>query len=266
MNATAPRIEAYARTSSMPFSRVLGAYLAEVKCELMHGLRSPQMMVFTLIFPVMFYLLVGFVFGPFRHPNPDMRAYVLIGFIIMATMTPGFSSFSWALALEREKGLYTLRRALPMPAAANVIAKAAMALLCVAIVTPVLMVVGMLIGHVELSLAQMAAVWGLGLAGALPFCALGFFIGMHASARAVPVFVNMSLIPMLYLSGALFPSPEGFGWIARLTPPFYLQQAMLAAAGLPHQFLVGSFVHAAVLAGLTVVFTMLTVRRFRFVG
>ena len=91
--------------------------------------------------------------------------------------------------------------------------------------------------------------WDLALAGALPFCALGFFIGMHASARAVPAFVNLSFIPMLYLSGALFPSPEGFGWLARLTPPFYLQQAMLAAAGLPHQFLVGPLVHIAVLEG-----------------
>jgi ABC-2 type transport system permease protein len=266
MNAIVPHVGAYADTGKMPRSRVLRAYLAEVRCELTHGLRSPQMTVFTLLFPVMFYLLVAFVFGPFRHPNPDMRAYVLIGFIIMATMTPGFTSFSWALALEREKGLYTLRRALPMPAAANIVAKAAMALLCVAIVTPVLMVLGMLIGQVELSFPQMASVWTLALAGALPFCALGFFIGMHASARAVPVFVNLLLIPMLYLSGVLFPSPEGFSWIARLMPPFYLQQAMLAVAGLPHQFLVGPLVHMAVLGGLTALFTGLTVRRFRVVG
>ena len=250
----------------MPRARVLGAYLAEVKYELLHGARSPQMVVFTLLFPLMFYLLVGFVFRVFRHPDPHMRTYMLVGFVIMATMTPGLSSFAGALAVEREKGLHTLRRALPMPVAANFIAKAVMALLCVAIVIPVLMTVGALIGRVDLSFARMAAILGLALAGAAPFCALGFFIGVYASARAVPAFVNLTMIPMLYLSGALFPLPEGLGWVARFAPPFYLQQLMLAAADVPHQFIVGPVVHGAVLIGLTIVLTVSAVRRFRLTG
>ena len=253
-------------SGTMPRLRVIGAFLAQTKYELLHSMRSPQMVVFTVLFPLMFYLLAGFVFGPFRHPEPHMRSYVLIGFVVMAAMTAGFSSFAGVLAVEREKGLYALRRALPMPAGADLIAKTLVALLCVASVVPALMAIGASLGNVQLSLRQSASIAALAVAGALPFCALGFCIGMYASARAVPAVVNLLMIPMLYLSGALFPLPDSLGWLARLTPPFYLQQLMLAAAGVPHRFVVSPVGHAAVLAGITIVFAALALRRFRLVG
>jgi ABC-2 type transport system permease protein len=246
--------------------QVVDAYLAQAKYELLHSMRSPQLVVFTVLFPLMFYLLVGFVFGPFRHPDTQMRSYVLVGFIIMAVMTPGFSSFSGVLAVDRETGLYALRRALPMPAGADVAAKASVALLCVALVVPALMAVGAWLGNVELTLRQLTKILGLALAGAVPFCALGFFVGMHASARAVPAVVNLLMIPMLYLSGALFPLPQSLGWLTPFTPPFYLQQLMLAAAGVPHRFVGSPLAHAALLTGMTIVFAALALRRFRAVG
>jgi ABC-2 type transport system permease protein len=261
MNAVPLNLE-----GAMPRFRVIGAYLAQAKCELLQSMRSPQMVVFTVLFPLMFYLLVGLVFGPFRHPDTHMRSYVLIGFIIMAVMTPGFSSFAGVLAVEREKGLYALRRALPMPVGADVVAKASVALLCVALVVPALMAVGAWLGNVELTLRQLATILGLALAGALPFCALGFFIGMHASARAVPAIVNLLMIPMLYLSGALFPLPAGLDWLTQFMPPFYLQQLMLTTAGIPHRLVVSTIGYAAVLLGITIVFGALALRRFRFVG
>ena len=267
MSVTVARIDpSQASSGAMPRLRVIGAYLAQTKYELVHGIRSPELVVFTVLFPLMFYLLAGFVFGPFRHPDAQMRNYVLIGFIIMAAMTPGFSSFSGVLAMERETGLYALRRALPMPAGADVAAKAAVALLCVALVVPTLMAVGAWLGNVELTLRQLTTILGLSLAGALPFCAMGFFIGMYASARAVPAVVNLLMIPMLYLSGALFPLPPSLGWLTPFTPPFYLQQLMLAAAGAPNRFVGGPLTHAALLTGITTVFAALALRRFRSVG
>jgi ABC-2 type transport system permease protein len=250
----------------MPRLRVIGAYLAQAKYELLHSIRTPQMVVFTVLFPLMFYLLAGFLFGPFRHPDTHMRSYVLIGFIIMAVMTTGVASFSGVLAVERETGLYALRRALPMPVGADVVAKASVALVCVGGVVPALMAVGAWLGHVELTLRQLASILALALAGTVPFCALGFFIGMHASARAVPAVVNLLMIPTLYLSGALFPVPPGLVWLTKFTPPFYLQQLMLAEAGVPHRFVANALGHAAVLVGITTVFSALALRRFRLVG
>jgi ABC-2 type transport system permease protein len=251
---------------SMPWRRVLGAYLAEVHGELLHAIRSPQMVVFTMLFPVMFYLLAGFVFGPFHHPDTHVRTYVLIGFIIMATMTAGLSPFAGPLPVERETRLFALRRALPMPIGADIAAKMVTALLCLAAVVPVLMALGLLFGNVELSPGNMTVIGALALGGAVPFCGVGFLIGVHASARAVPAVVNLVMIPMLYLSGALFPLPEGVAWMRYFMPPFYLQQLMLAAAGLPAQFVISPFAHAAALLGMVIACVALSLRRFRLIA
>lgn len=250
-------------SGTMMRQQVIGAFFAQAKCELLQSVRSPQMVVFTVLFPIMFYLLAGFLFGPFQHPEPRMRSYVLIGFVVMAATTSGFSSFAGVLAVEREKGLLALRRALPMPVGADLVAKTLVALVCVASVVAVLMGIGAWLGRVELSLRQLASICTLAMAGALPFCALGFFIGMYTSARAVPAVANLLMIPMLYLSGALFPMPDRLGWLPPLTPPFYLQQLMLAAAGGPHRFVGNPLAHVAVLTGITIVFAALALRRFR---
>jgi ABC-2 type transport system permease protein len=250
-----------ARTMSR--GRVLLAYVAQARCELLQGVRSPQMIVFTVLFPIMFYLLAGVVFGPFRHPDPNIRLYVLVGFITMAVMTSGFSSFAGVLPIERETRLYALRRAMPMPAGADIAAKMTTALLSVAVLVPVLIALGRTVGNVELSPGEIASIWTLALIGAVPFCALGCLIGMYTSARAVPAVANLTMIPMLYLSGALFPLPESLGWLSRAMPPFYLQQLLLAATGAPHRFVVSPWLHVAVLLGLATTFALLTLSRFR---
>lgn len=246
--------------------RVIAAFLAQAKYELLQGMRSPQMVVFTALFPLMFYLLAGFVILPRQHPDSRWRSYVLIGFVVMTAMTSGLAGFAGVLAVEREKGLLALRRALPMPAGADLVAKTFVSLMCVASVVPVLMGIGAWFGGVELSLRQLASIHALAMAGALPFCALGFFIGMYASARALPAVANLVMIPMLYLSGALFPLPDRLSWLMPLTPPFYLHQLMLSTAGAPHRFIGSPLAHAAVLTGITIAFAALALRRFRAVG
>jgi ABC-2 type transport system permease protein len=95
--------------------------------------------------------------------------------------------------------------------------------------------------------------------GSAPFCALGFLIGSLASAKSAPAFVNLLYLPMIYLSGILFPLPKSAEWIAHLSPAYHLDQIALAAVWAPHAGI--PLVHAAVLAAITVVFTAFAVRR-----
>jgi ABC-2 type transport system permease protein len=120
---------------------------------------------------------------------------------------------------------------------------------------------------VTLTPAQMLRIWGLALLGSLPFCAIGLFLGMHVSERAATPVINMCMIPMLYLSGSFMPLPKAFAGMAAFTPPYYLQQIMLAVVGNPHHFLGGSVtVHWLILAAILVFFTLITVRSFRTHG
>ena len=254
-------------TASMPPGRMLAAYLYEARCELVRVFRSPAVVVFVLLFPVLFYLLVGVVFGLFRNPNPHVTRYTFIGFAVMATMVPGFSGFGSLLAIERGSGLHILRRALPMPALANLLGKTLMSVMCVALAIPALLLIGTLFGQLSLTPKQMLSIWALALVGSLPFCAIGLFIGIHVSERAATAVINLCFIPMLYLSGSFMPLPKSFESIANFTPPFYLQQIMLGALDEPHSYVGGSVaVHWLILGTVLAVFTLLSARRFRAYG
>ena len=115
------------------------------------------------------------------------------------------------------------------------------------------------LGHLRMSAGPLLVLSVVEIAGSLPFCALGFLIGTISSVKSAPAFVNLLYLPMLYLSGILFPLPKSVEWIAYLSPAYHLSQAVRAAIGAPATGLLS--IHLAVLAGVTVAFTAFAVRR-----
>jgi ABC-2 type transport system permease protein len=139
----------------------------------------------------------------------------------------------------------------------------AMSMLFVAVIMVTMFVAG-LAGHVRFSAAQMLSASAVNILGALPFCAMGFFIGTLASGKSAPAFVNLAYLPMIYLSGFLIPLPKSMHWVEVMSPAYHLNQSVLAAIGVPFEGSV--WVHVAVLAGVTVILTLLSVRRMVRVG
>jgi ABC-2 type transport system permease protein len=120
------------------------------------------------------------------------------------------------------------------------------------------------LGHLKLAASQWTLLALTAVAGAVPFCAMGLFVGSLASAKSAPAFVNLLYLPMIYLSGILFPLPASMRWIALASPAYHLSQAARAAMGVASE---GSpAVHLAVLAGVTVVFAGLALRRLERAG
>ena len=247
--------------AALPMSRarVWRAYAVEAKFESLRMLRAPAFAGPFLLLPAGLYVLFGvFLFGPAIAKDPQAALFLFMGFTIMGVMGPGMFGFGVGVSMEREHGLLQLKRALPAPAAAPLLAKMLMSMLFVAIVMASMAAVAPL-GHLPLSAARILAVSLISILGSAPFCALGFFIGSLASAKSAPAFVNLLYLPMIYLSGILFPLPKSAQWIAYLSPAYHLDQIALASIWAPHSG--APAMHIAVLAGVTVVFTALAVRR-----
>jgi hypothetical protein len=128
------------------------------------------------------------------------------------------------------------------------------------------------IGKVPLTFLQALELFVINVLGALPFCAIGMFVGSLVSGQASPAIVNLIFLPMAFLSGLWLPlqfMPKFLADIAPAWPAFHLAQMALATVGAPS---VGSFSgHVAVLAGITLVFFLLAMRRmhgsgFRLLG
>jgi ABC-2 type transport system permease protein len=173
-------------------------------------------------------------------------------------MGPGMFGFGITVATERESGLLQLKRALPAPPAASLLAKILMSMLFVAIIMASMAAAAPL-GHLRLPVGPMLSFSLVCILGSLPFCGLGFFIGSLASTKSAPAFVNLLYLPMIYLSGILFPLPKSAQWIAYLSPAYHLDQIALAVLGGPSSG--APAIHALILAAVTVAFTALAVRR-----
>jgi ABC-2 type transport system permease protein len=243
----------------MQRSRLLRAYAIEAKYESLRMLRSPAFAGPFLLLPVALFLLFGaLLFGSEIAKDPKAALFVFMGFLVLGVMGPGMFGFGITVATERTQGLLQLKRALPTPVGATLLAKMFMAMLFVAIIMASMAAAAPL-GHVRLSALQLFGLSVVGVLGSVPFCALGFFIGSLVSAKSAPAFVNLLYLPMIYLSGIMFPLPKSAEWIAHLSPAYHLEQAALAVIGAPSK---GAFgVHVAVLVGVSVIFTVFAVRR-----
>lgn len=248
--------------------RLINAYVTEAKYAFLRFMRLPAFMIPTLLFPLFFYLLIGFVFGAFKGKSSeiDLPIYLFCGFATMSAMTPGMFGFGVGFAVDREQGLLTLKRALPMPPLAALVGSVVMSVLATFLAATVLAVVATLAGIIELPLTTLIAVLLTVALGAIPFCALGLMLGSFASGRAAPVIVNILYILLLYFSGLFIQLPKALQSVVTVSPAFYLHQLALSAAHTKNFMVVGPLTHIAVLLGVTVLCLTVSARRLTRVG
>ncbi|MDF4001889.1 ABC transporter permease [Luteibacter sp. PPL201] len=246
---------------AMSAGRVFNAYLEEARAECLRYLRNPGFLLPTLLFPAAFYVMFGIVMA-----QPDRAAaarYLLASYGTFGVMSPGLFGFGVSLALERDTGLLTLKRALPMPPGAYLAGKMCMALLVAAMVATLLLGLATFAAHVDLPPSRIAAFYLVEVVGALPFCALGLMLGTVVKGQGAPGVVNLVYLPMAFLAGLWFPlsmMPGVLRDIAPLWPAYHLDQLALAAVGLGEG---GIGIHVLVLAGYTAVFVTIAARRLR---
>jgi ABC-2 type transport system permease protein len=161
--------------------------------------------------------------------------------------------------LERDSGLLTFKRALPMPSVGPLIAKAFFAMLLICTLEMLLTTEAVLFAKLQLTAAQYAGVWLVCLLGSLPFAAIGLFMGASLSGTAANGLVTGVYMTMAMLGGLLFPLPPNFAWVALFSPAFYLSQLGSYAAGMPT--LVDPLFPCALFGAITLVFGWLAMRR-----
>ena len=248
-------------TEAMPRALVFNAYVQEARSELLRYLRNPGFVLPVILFPTAFYLMFGVVLA--RANASGMATYLLASYGTFGVMSPGLFGFGVSLAMERDNGLLTLKRALPMPPAAYLLGKMLMAMIAAAMVIVLLLVLAVGVAHVPLTLGQAAALLLTGTLGVLPFCALGMLVGTMIKGQGAPGMLNLVYLPMSFLSGLWVPLqvlPTTLQQIAPLWPSYHLDQIALHALGVTN---VPVTQHVLVLCGFTVGFLWLAARRLR---
>ncbi len=241
---------------------LLRVLVLEAHAECLRLLRTPAFSVPVIGFPLLFYVLFGVLLAPARASTAEGQM-LLAAFTVFGVMAPGLFGLGVTLAMDRDRGLLTLKRALPMPPGAYLTAKLIMAMLFAATISLLLMLLAITVGHVVLELLQYCELLTLAMFGVLPFCGLGLLIGAFVKGQAAPAVINLIYLPMSFLSGVLLPLaalPHLFSELAPLWPAYHLAQLALSVVGRG-----GSRpgVHALALAGMTVLFFCIARGRLR---
>jgi ABC-2 type transport system permease protein len=275
---TLPLQSAISGKLGMSKARTWRAYATEVKFECMRALRAPAFSIPFLLLPITLYVLFGVLLaGSMSHGDATVAKIMFVNWSVFGVMGPGMFGFGMFVATEREQGLLTLKRALPMPAGASLLAKMVMSMLFAAIVMLTLIAAALVIGHPGLSFGQYCGIVALNIAGSVPFSAVGLFIGTRASAKSAPAFANLAYLPFMHLGGLFYPLPKSVQPLEFISPAFYLDKLGLRLADAPNLDRLagglsgpssygGPLLYFAVLAGVTILFAALAIRRLARVG
>jgi ABC-2 type transport system permease protein len=247
----------------MPVGRMLGAYLAEIRSECLRYMRNPGFLLPLTLFPTVFYLMFGVLMN---HGSGEAARYLLASYSAFGIMGPGLFGFGVSLAIERDGGLLTLKRALPMPPGAYLLGKMVMAMITAGFLVSLMLVLGLFVAHVPLGFAQVVMLLAMGVFGVLPFCALGMFVGTLVKGQGAPGMLNLLYLPMAFLSGLWFPLSRMPVWlqsVAPVWPSYHLNAIAQRLVGLSRAPV---WPHALVLLGVGGVLLVLAAHRLRRYG
>jgi ABC-2 type transport system permease protein len=247
---------------SMPARRVFRAYFNETKFECIGAMRTLAFAIPFLLLPLLVYLLFGVVMAAeAAAKDPGVADFLFCGFSVFAVTGPGIFGVGCGLAIERDAGLMKLKRALPAPPGSYLLAKMIMATVFATMAFTAVLITALLAGSVTLSASQFVSIAALLIIGAVPFSAMGLFIGAYTSGSVAPAVANLVYLPMLWLGGLFIPLPKFLQGQSVIWPSYHLDQLVLGAAGIREFHWASTLTSVGVLVAMTVLFGGLAVRR-----
>jgi ABC-2 type transport system permease protein len=241
---------------------MIAILVRETRGELLKVLRMPSFALPTLLFPTMLYVFFGLIFTMSRSIH--MPTWLLATYGVFGIMAPALFGFGVGVATEKGQGWLRLKRAAPVSPLVPLLARGAMAMLFAFAVFVLLATLAALFGEVRMPRADWIALALTLTVGAVPFCAMGLAAGLWLSPQAAPAVVNLTYLPLAFLSGLWIPLMVFPSWLQTLAgflPPYHLAAIALHVVGA--QPATSIPYHAAVLAAFTGAFLALAALGWR---
>lgn len=215
MTATTPTFDPAVGTSDDGLGWAIRDTIAMTGRNLTAMRRVPQVLVFSLVQPVIFVFMFRYVFGgAIQIPGQDYVDYLMPG-IFAQTVSFGAINTAVGLAEDKGKGLLERLRSLPMSRAAVLGGRVLADTVRNTVIVVLMVLIGLLVGfrtHTNL-LAVIAGIavlvfFGVALASIFVFIGLSVPNGEAAQAAAFPL-----LAPLTFASSAFVDPSSMPGWL-----------------------------------------------------
>jgi len=204
-----------------------GFNLTVLGIELRRMMRNRRTVIFTLVMPVLLYLVIGAndAYGRKHEGSGNISAYILISMAAYGAVLAATSGGAM-VANERALGWSRQLRLTPLSPVAYIATKAIVALAFGALSVVAVNVVGKLNGKAEMPTHVWIAAALIAWAGSIVFGAFGLFMGYLLPSENVMQVLGPVLAGLAALGGLWFPihSDTVLGHISVLTPIYGLAQ------------------------------------------
>lgn len=243
-----------------------GFNLTFLGIELKRKLRNRRTLIFTLVFPVAMYFVVGYRLlnepltkTPISQGGLSVAAYIMVSMALYGAMMSATSA-GGAVSIERMQGWSRQLRLTPLNPVANVATKIIAGLVLGLIAVGATYIVGAATGvrmPLDAWIGSGLAAW---LLGSLVFTALGLMVGYMIPGENTMQFVSIAVVLLSFLGGLFYPlssMPDFLQTIAKFTPVYgigELARAPLTGDGFDLLALINAVVWLVIFAGGTALF------------
>jgi ABC-2 type transport system permease protein len=229
---------------------LLTLVIARIRYENKTFFRRTQAWVFTLLFPIVFLALFGFIFdGNVEGTNVTYGQVLFSGIIGSSIMSTGFVSLAIGIAFEREQGMLKRLGGLPLPRAAYFLGKVGHVIMVTILEMAILLTMGVVLFDVTVPTSPARVVtflWVFTL-GITSASLLGIAVGGFAmSGKSAPAVVNLPYVALQLVSGVFIPFNQLPRWLSNAAGVFPLRWIVqgMRSVFLPDSFKVVELSHS----------------------
>lgn len=231
--------------------------------------RNPAAAGFTFIFPVMFLVIFGLIYGDETYDVATGKIpaiqYQLAQILVFSVVGTTFVGLVTSLAIRRDTGELKRKRGTPVSPGVILGGVIGNGVLLALLMSALVIALSVVLFGAEVELARMPELLLTLLVGALTFCALGTLVAaLVPNGDSASAIANLTIFPLYFLSGVFIPDvPDSLEGIAGAFPlrPFLLALAEVfdpAASAGP------DWGNLAIVAVWGVVAAVLSVKVFRW--
>jgi ABC-2 type transport system permease protein len=191
--------------------------------ELKRMLRNRRTIVFTLVMPVVLYLIIGAndTYSSDREGSGNVSAYILISMAAYGAVLASTSGGAM-VAAERALGWSRQLRLTPLSPLAHILTKAVVALSLGALSVVAVNIAGVLNGKADMPTHVWVAAALIAWLGSIVFGAFGLFMGYLLPSENVMQIIGPGLAILAFAGGLFVPLEDGstLQRIAQFTPMY----------------------------------------------
>ena len=244
--------------------------LRQVRYENRAFWRNPVAAFFTFVFPLMFLVIFNLLFGNTELTIPggtvSTSTFYVPAIVSLSVIYACYSNVAIGMSFARDMGLLKRVHGTPLPGWAYMFGRIGHSVLLSVLLVVIVTAAGVVFYGVDMPTNTVPAFLVTLVVGAATFCALGLAImTVIPNADASPAVVNVSILPLLFVSDVFIPLQDAPGWLTTFAGVFPVQHFSMAMHTAFNPFETGAGfepVHLLAMAGWMVGGAAVAVRFF----